>query len=154
MKLTFCLDVVMVVLISFCLLKKNYNRLENLFVLMTVEFVLLCYYAVLYINLDIWTISKETEKFIIFRIYEVLLNPLLFLLYFNLLPLIKKLLAKCGFTVLFIGVLFGVECWMVAWNVIVYKHWHAWQTLTASLIFVILFSMLLKAYQLFGEKLR
>jgi len=154
MKLTFFIDVVMFVLLSFCLLKKHHNRLENLFVLMMVEFVLSCYYAVLYINLDIWTISKGTEKYIIFRMFEVLLNPLLFLLYFNLLPSMRKFFAKFGFTVFFIGILLAIESWMVAWNVIIYKNWRAWQSLIAFLFLVFLFRVLLKGFQLIGRKLR
>jgi len=154
MKLSFFIDVAMVILISFCLLKKNHNRFENLFMLMAAEFVLLCYYAILYINLDLWTISKGTERFIIFRIYEVFFIPLLFLLYFNLLPLLKKLFSQFGLTVLFIGIILAVELWMVEWKVIMYKNWHAWQSLITSLFLIILLRALLKGYQLLGEKFR
>ena len=154
MKLAFFIDVWMIGLISFYLMKKKRNQLENIFIIMMVEFVFSCYYAILYINLDVWTIGKSAELFIIFRLYEVLVTPLLFLFYFNLLPIVKKNLTKMGLTVLFMGILLGVECWLVAWNVIIYTNWQAWKSLLGFVFTTVLLSILLKGYQFWGEKPR
>ncbi|MBB2482572.1 hypothetical protein H5P36_20585 [Bacillus sp. APMAM] len=152
MKLAFFIDVWMIGLISFCLLKKKRNKLENLFILMIAEFVFSCYYAILYINLDVWTIGKSAELFIIFRLYEVLLTPLLFLLYFNMLPMVKKQLTKICLTALLIGILLGVECWLVLWNVIIYINWQAWKSLLVFVFTTVLFGILLKVFQFFEKK--
>lgn len=153
MKLSFFIDVWMIGLISFCLLKRKRNKLENLFILLMAEFLSTCYFAVLYINLDVWTIAKSVELFIIFRLYEVLLIPLLFLFYFNLLAIVEKQLAKMGLTVLFIGILLGVECWLVTWNVIIYTNWQVWKSMLVFLFMTVIFSVLIKGYRFWGEKL-
>ncbi|MBS4174371.1 hypothetical protein [Bacillus sp. FJAT-49736] len=147
MKLAFFMDIIMICLICFFLMKNKRNRLDNLFILMMVEFISICYYATVYINLDAWTIGKSTELFIIFRLYEIILNPLIVLFYFNLLPKVKGIWMEIGVSILFLGILFGVECWLVNWDVIRYIGWQSWMSLLAFALGLFILTMLFRGYQ-------
>ncbi|MCJ7842474.1 hypothetical protein MUB24_16520 [Lederbergia sp. NSJ-179] len=137
------LNIMILLIVVFFIVKKRLNLLENLFIFMIQEFLITSYFSVLYINLKVWKITESHELFIIFRLYEIITIPLLHLTYFNLLVTIKSRLTKLIFTILFVAILYGVEFLLVKGKVIHYNEWHFWQSLLI-ISFVLLISYLLQ----------
>ncbi|MDC3414998.1 hypothetical protein NC797_15265 [Aquibacillus sp. 3ASR75-11] len=131
-------------IMSFFVTKKKCNVLENIFLFCVLEFVFTSYFAILYINHNFWEITKSIEWFIAFRIYEVIIVPLLYMFYYNLIPKLQTKLSKVVYTLLFVGILYGNEYILVKWGVIVYSNWNAWQSiLFLSIILTSVYFLLL-----------
>lgn len=146
MKLSTMLDASVILIITFILLKQKLHSLENIFIFFILEFVITSYCAILYINLKKWGIADNIELFIIFRVYEVIILPILFLLYFNIIHRINQLL-KCMITVFFIGILYLMEWWVRMWDVITYNNWHFWESLIVEVFILFLVSSLLRLFR-------
>ncbi|MGG3466180.1 hypothetical protein ABES02_01130 [Neobacillus pocheonensis] len=147
MKLTIIIDVAILLLASFCIKKKRLHLFENLFILMILEFLVTSYCAILYINLDVWTVTNETVPFIIFRIYEAIIWPFVWLLYLNLLPNMKSRFSKWILTGIFVGIQSGIERWLVEWEVITYKDWPFWHSIILQVLVITLVNMALSWYR-------
>ncbi|MEH7332444.1 hypothetical protein V7161_07385 [Neobacillus drentensis] len=128
-------------------MKKRLHLFENIFILMILEFLVTSYCAILYINLDVWTIANETELFIIFRVYETIIYPFIWLSYFNLQPIFKSPLFKWIWTGLFVGIQSGVERWLVEWDVITYKGWPFWLSFILQTFIVLIVHLALAWYR-------
>jgi hypothetical protein len=153
MKLLLFLIITIILLIASFIAKKRLNVLENIFILLILEFLITGYVAVLFINLKVWEIAKGRELFFIFRVYEVLLAPLFYLWYFNLLAYINVRINKALLTIFFIGTIYGVEFLIVKWKVIIYKDWSFWQSLIAlTLVLLITYSLKLSLQKLFRKE--
>lgn len=147
MKLTIIIDVAIILLVSFFILKKRLHLFENIFILMVLELLVTSYCAILYINLDVWTVTNDTELFIIFRVYEAVLYPFIWLWYLNLLPIMKSRLTSWLLTGVFVGVQCGVERWMTVWNVITYKGWPFGLSFIVQILVVVIVNMTLSWYR-------
>lgn len=147
----FLLNLMIIFLIAFSIAKKRLNLPSNLFIFMIMELLITSYFAVLHINLEVWEITNDLKLFIIFRLYEMIFIPLLYVTYFNLLAAIKLHLNKCMFTIIYIAVLYGVEILLVEGKVIRYNEWHFWQSLL-SISLVLFISYL--SYLSFNHVLR
>lgn len=151
MKLLLFFDITIIFLISFFIVRKRLHVFINIFTFMVLEFLIASYFAVLYVNLKAWEVANSTDLFYIFRIYEVILMPLLYISYFNLIDALKNRYIKFGLSIVLIGVLYGIELLLVHWKVIVYKEWHFWQSIV-SLFLILLISNILQV--IFGHILR
>ncbi|WP_223593922.1 hypothetical protein [Neobacillus bataviensis] len=147
MKLTLIIDAAIMLLVSYFIMKKRLYLFENIFILMILEFLVTSYCAILYINLDVWTIANETEPFIIFRVYEAIIYPFIWLSYFNLLPIFKSRFSKWIWTGLFVGIQSGAERWMVEWDVITYKGWPFWLSFILQILIVLMVHLALAWYR-------
>lgn len=152
MKLSLFIDVSVILLISVVMFKKKLPLLENIFIVMILEFLVSSYCAILYINLDVWEVANGTELFIIFRVYEAIMNPFIWLLYFNLLPMMVSRMSKSIVTLFFVGVQYAVEQWLVRWGVITYRGWHFWQSLFVQLMVLAITSLCLMLYRRILQK--
>lgn len=134
MKLSIFIDVALVLVISFFVKQKKLRTLENLLVFMVLEFLVSSYCAILYINIDVWGLAKDPELFIIFRIYEAIVNPFIWLWYFQLLPSMDSRFTKWMVTGAFVGIQWAVEKWLFRWEVIINKDWHFWQCILVQFL--------------------
>jgi hypothetical protein len=134
MKLSIFIDSVILLLLFFFLKRKKLTLLENLFLLMVLEFIVTSYCAILYINLDLWSIAKRTELFILFRIYEVVVYPVIWIGYFNLFHWRDSRSYKWLLTFGAIGFQLGIEQWLRKWGAIIYRDWSLWQSLFMQII--------------------
>lgn len=123
------LNIMILFCISFFILKKKLSLPENLFIFMIEELMITSYFSILYINLKVWVITDQIPLFIIFRLYEFIVIPLLYVMYFNLLAAIQSRFNKWLFTITYVGILYGVEFLLVLGKVIRYSGWHFWQSL-------------------------
>ncbi|MBO0994640.1 hypothetical protein [Bacillus sp. SD088] len=102
---------------------------ENLFIFMIQELIITSCFSVLYINLKVWEITNRIPLFIIFRLYEFIVIPLLYVMFFNLLAAIQSRFNKWLFTITYVAILYGVEFLLVQGKVIRYNGWDFWQSL-------------------------
>lgn len=137
------LNIIILFFITFSIVKKRLGLLENLFIFMVQELLITSYFAVLYINLKVWEITNSIKLFIIFRLSEFLVIPLLYVMYFNLLAAIQSHFNKSLFTITYIAILYGVEFLLVQGKVIRYNGWDFWHSLL-SIAFVLLISSILQ----------
>ncbi|MGG1677933.1 hypothetical protein ACIFOT_19540 [Neobacillus sp. NRS-1170] len=147
MKLTLIIDAAIMLLVSYFIMKKRLQVFENIFILMILEFLVTSYCAILYINLDVWTVTNKTALFIIFRVYEAIIYPFIWMGYFNLLPIFKSRFFKWILTGLFAGIQSGVERWLVEWDVITYKGWHFWFSFLLQILIVSMVHLALTWYR-------
>lgn len=123
------LNIMILFCIAFFIIKKRLSLPENLFIFMIEELMITSYFSILYINLKVWVITNRIPLFIIFRFYEFIVFPLLYVMYFNLLAAIQSRFNKCLFTITYIAILYGVEFLLVQGKVIRYSGWHFWHSL-------------------------
>jgi hypothetical protein len=134
MKLSIFIDVVILLLLFFFLKRKKLHLHENIFLLMILEFLVTSYCAIIYINLDHWSIAKRTELFIIFRVYEVVMYPVIWIGYFNLLYWKSSRTYQWLLTLGTIGIQAGIEQWLRKWGVIIYRDWSLLQSLLIQML--------------------
>ncbi|GGB46412.1 hypothetical protein F3157_10750 [Virgibacillus dakarensis] len=138
-------------IIAFSVSGKKLNVFENLFIFMVLEFLITSFSAILYVNLQVWDITGSLELFFVYRLYEVIVLPLLYLTYFNLLAAIRGRLWKVMFTFFSIAVIYGTELLLVKGEIIAYRDWSFWQSLIV--ISLVLFSTYI-LYRWFRRVLR
>lgn len=139
----FLLNTAMIFLIAFFVVKKKLNLLENLFIFIMQVFLISSCFAILHVNLNAWQIPISPKSMIIFRIYEAIIIPLLYVTYFNILATIKSRLVKMIFTIIYIFVLYGAEFLLVIGKIIIYHDWSFWQSILA-ISFILLISNILQ----------
>jgi hypothetical protein len=137
LKLSIIVSLAVVLLISLLSKKEKLNLLENLLIIMITEFLITGYCGVFYINLDIWSVGDRTDLFIIFRFYEVMIAPLIWFWYVNLLPNVGARGLKVLLACVIIVIQSGVEQWMGAWKVILYQDWQLWQTVLLQIVMLL-----------------
>ena len=147
MKLSIFIDVVILLLLFFFLKRKKLYLHENIFLLMILEFLVTSYCAIIYINLDDWNIAKGTELFIIFRVYEVVMYPVIWIIYFNLLLWKGSRTYKWLLTVGTIGIQVGIEQWLRKWSIITYRDWSLLQSLMIQILVLFLTAISLYWYR-------
>ncbi|SET35798.1 hypothetical protein SAMN05421676_104158 [Salinibacillus kushneri] len=141
MKLIITIIFTLILLMASVIAKKKLNALENSFLYMLIFFCVTGYTAIYYINLKVWSISEETDLFIIYRIYEFII-PLICLWYFNLLNTFRSLYKKSLILLLFLGVLLIIQRVMIYWDVISYNKWAYWQTILTYLVLLVVIRFL------------
>jgi hypothetical protein len=152
MKFSIFIDVTILLLMLFILKKKKLPLLENILILLILELVVTSYCAILYINLNLWDLAKSIAPYVVFRIYEAIFNPLIYLFYFNLLLSISTRSSKGLLTLLFIAVQTVGEQWLVQLGVITYKDWQVWQSILVQFFVLSATTLLLAGYRKILQK--
>ncbi|GAA0479823.1 hypothetical protein GCM10008986_00330 [Salinibacillus aidingensis] len=122
--------------------KKTLNVLENSFMYLVLVFFVTGYTAVYYINLKLWSVADDPQLFLILRLYELIMIPLLCLWYFNLVEVCKTWLSRIVLTILMTGILGIVQLIMTYWEVIQYKNWQFWQSIVTFVVLLIVVRLL------------
>jgi hypothetical protein len=129
LKLVIFLNITLFFLISFFIKRKQLHPFENIFLLLILEFIFTGYIGVIHINLKVWEISEREDLYILFRINEVILTPLLYLWCLNIIGSKRKILEKVKVSLVYISLIYSLEFLLVKWKVIIYKEWSIWQSL-------------------------
>ena len=129
----------MLLIMPFVLKKNKLHIFENIFLLLVLEFLVSTYYAILYVNIDVWKISFKTDLFIIFRVEEVILLPLLLTWYFNIVGQLHAKMYKMALLFFTIGLAYSLEYLLVRFKVITYKDWSSWHSVVI-LFFILIFT--------------
>ncbi|WP_413306804.1 hypothetical protein AA0X95_06440 [Bacillus sp. 1P10SD] len=152
MELSIFISLTIFLVLSFVVKKQKLTLFENMFLYIIVEFMMTSYCAILYINLDVWHVANKTGLFIIFRIYEAIVYPAIWLWYFNLHPQRVSMLSRLLLTVLFVGIECVVEQGLVRLGVISYKDWQVWQSVLVQIFVLGLTTVLLTWFQAILKK--
>jgi hypothetical protein len=154
LKVVIFLNLLFFLLMAFFINKKRIHPFESIFLLLVVEFIFTCYVGVLDLNLEVWQISEKTGLYIIFRLNEVIVTPLLYIWCFNLLGNGKRNnLESFGICAVFVSLIYSMEFLLLKWEVIVYKNWHVWQSvLTIAIIMVLAYLLLLSFRKLLSKE--
>ncbi|OLS33976.1 hypothetical protein BTR25_23535 [Bacillus sp. MRMR6] len=141
------IDAAIILLVVYCIKKKKLHLLESILIIFVLEMVITSYCAILHINLKLWEVSVEPSLNAVFRIYESIISPVIWLLYFNLLADLEKRMTKFFLVVLVICIQVGVEQWLVVLKVIWYLDWQIWQSILVQILVLTSTSLLHIGYQ-------
>ncbi|MGG3564932.1 hypothetical protein ABES03_25360, partial [Neobacillus rhizosphaerae] len=152
MELSIFISLTIFLLLSFIVKKQKLTLFENIFLYIIVEFMVTSYCAILYINVDVWHVANKAGLFIIFRIYEAIVYPAIWLWYFNLHPQRVAKLSRLLLAFLFVGIECVVEKALVLLGVIIYKDWQVWQSVLVQILVLVMTSVLLTWFQTILKK--
>ena len=135
----------------FVLKKKKLHIYENVFLYFVIVFLITTYYAILYVNIEVWEVSSKNSYFFIFRVVQLITLPLFLTWYFNILGQVRTLYIKGAFSLFVVAIAYVLEYILVQFKVIIYKDWSWWQ----SLVFIVLILLLTNLfYKVFRNILR
>ncbi|MEH7438753.1 hypothetical protein V7182_14880 [Neobacillus drentensis] len=113
-------------IISFFTIKKANHTLTLIFLLMLIEFFFTSFISVIVDNAKLWTVTQSTRYLIMFRVTEVVVFPLLLLWYIEMVKRGSSISKKLMITVLWVGVLVGVETILSHVHIFTYEKWKVW----------------------------
>jgi hypothetical protein len=118
--------------------KKKTPTLTLIFVCLVIEFFFTSFISVIVDNAEFWKVSKEPKDFIIFRVAEVIVIPIVMLFYLEVLH--SKILVKFKmiYAVIWVLILFGVERLLISLNIFDYTGWHMEWSIAIWFIFLLL----------------
>lgn len=119
-------SVTLIVIISFFSIKKANHALTLIFLLMVIEFFFTSFISVIVDNAKLWTVTKSTRYFIMFRVTEVVVFPLLLLFYIETVKRMTTPLKKLIISMLWVGILVGVETILIHIHIFTYEKWKIW----------------------------
>src|SRR5690606_41934352 len=91
---------------------------------MLLVFFLTGYMGILYVNVGAWKVSSSIDLFIIFRLYEFIMSPLLYLAFFNLFEKMGTKMKKLIVFIAFVAIISSAQFLLVKWEVITFMDWH------------------------------
>lgn len=146
------LSMTLILIISFVLFNKKNNLLVLIFVLMCVEYLFTSFISVIVDNENLWKVSEDPWQFLMFRVAEVIIFPLLFLLYLEIErgmgASTKRLLLKVFATF----VLVGIERILVILEIMKYSNWQLWASFLTWFLFLFITSILRKIFSSLLQK--
>jgi len=123
-------------IISFFTIKKATHTLTLIFLLMVIEFFFTSFISVIVDNAELWTVTQSTRYLIMFRITEVVVFPLLLLWYIELVKRGSSISKKLMISVLWVGVLVGVETILSHVHIFTYEKWKVWGSIIVWFTFL------------------
>lgn len=136
---SFFISFAIILLLFFILIRKKNNKLTLLFVLLGMEYLFTSFISVIADNEKLWRISKEPSHFVMFRVAEVVVIPLLLLWYLEFDRRVHSLPAKVTLFVIGVLSLTGIEKLLVLLKVMDQVNWPLWASLV-SWIFILAFT--------------
>jgi hypothetical protein len=123
-------------IISFFTIKKATHTLTLIFLLMVIEFFFTSFISVIVDNAKLWTVTQSTRYLIMFRVTEVVVFPLLLLWYIESVKRGGTFSKKLIITVLWVGVLVGVETILSHVHIFTYEKWKVWGSIIVWFTFL------------------
>jgi hypothetical protein len=123
-------------IISFFTIKKATHTLTLIFLLMVIEFFFTSFISVIVDNAKLWTVTQSTRYLIMFRVIEVVVFPILLLWYIESVKRVGTFSKKLIITVLWVGVLVGVETILIHVHIFTYEKWKVWSSIIVWFTFL------------------
>ncbi|MDR6125315.1 hypothetical protein QFZ87_004912 [Bacillus sp. SLBN-46] len=123
-------------IISFFTIKKATHTITLIFLLMVIEFFFTSFISVIVDNAKLWTVTQSTRYLIMFRVIEVVVFPLLLLWYIESVKRVGTFSKKLIITVLWVGVLVGVETILSHFHIFTYEKWKVWGSIIVWFTFL------------------
>jgi hypothetical protein len=131
--------------------KKKTPILTYIFVWLVIEFFFTSFISVIVDNVEFWKVSKNAKDFIIFRVAEVIVIPLVLLFYLEVLQVKISVKLKLIYAVIWVLMLLGVESLLVNLDIIKYANWQIGWSIAVWVLFLLL---VILAQLLFNKILR
>ncbi|MEL3955862.1 hypothetical protein NST17_01270 [Caldifermentibacillus hisashii] len=136
----FVIDVYLIFLILFFSIKKKFHIIVNIFNYFVLAFLLSSYFSIIGVNLGAFKIEGDMKLEILFRLYELIFEPLICIGYLNLFCSVKSKLKKIVLSVFVFFIFWAAEFLFVQLGVITFINWNYQKTLIS------LFGILLTTY--------
>lgn len=133
MSLVIFICITIVLIMAFYLSPKTMTILQNTYVFMLGIFLFTCYCSVIYVNLKLWKLSDHVPNYILFRVYQMIVIPMLVVWYCNWKDKTRKKYIWIR-TVIFTTVMYFLERLLLGWNVISYTKWNGLLSFFAFLL--------------------
>jgi hypothetical protein len=118
--------------------KKKTPILTLIFVWLVIEFFFTSFISVIVDNAEYWKVSKNTKDFIIFRVAEVIVIPIVMLFYLEVIHAKISGKFKMMFAVIWILLLFCVESLLVSLDIFNYTKWQIGWSIGVWFLFLLL----------------
>jgi hypothetical protein len=136
------LSLTLILVTSTIIIRKKINLLTLIFVFFTNEYLFTSFISTIVDDAKLWTISKQTRHFIMFRVAEVVVFPLLLIWYLEFLIRIRIYGIKLFFSVLWILLLVLIEGILIKLDIIKYEKWETWCSILVWSFFLFISSLL------------
>lgn len=140
------ISMTLILIIFFVLISKKNNPLVFIFVLMCIEYLFTSFISVIVDNENLWKVSKEPWHFLMFRISEVIIIPLMLLLYLEidrrLSTAAKRLLLIIAATFIMVG----LERTLPILDIMKYVNWKLWASFLTWFLFLAITRLLRRMY--------
>jgi hypothetical protein len=118
--------------------KKKTPILTLIFVCLVIEFFFTSFISVIVDNAELWKVSQNTKDFIIFRVAEVIVIPIVLLFYLEVLHAKISVKFKLIYAVIWVSLLFCVESLLVSLNIFSYTKWKMGWSIAVWFMFLFL----------------
>jgi hypothetical protein len=118
--------------------KKKTPILTLIFVCLVVEFFFTSFISVIVDNAELWKVSKNTKDFIIFRVAEVIIIPIVMLFYLEVLHSKISVKFKMIYAVIWVLMLFCAESLLVSLDIFTYTKWQIEWSIAVWSMFLLL----------------
>lgn len=140
------LSTTLILIITFFLFSKKNNLLVLLFVLMCIEYLFTSFISVIVDNENLWRVSEEPWSFIMFRIAEVIIFPLILLWFLEIEKGTGTSTKRMLLIVAATFVLVGIERILAILEIIKYSNWPLWASFLTWFLFLSISSILRNIY--------
>lgn len=145
--LSFYLTILTIILLLFCVSKKNLHELTLLFLFMVIQLIYNSYSSILTTNKGVWELSENKWDKVLYTSYEFLLIPILILLFMNYSAFMKTEILKGMFFITSAFALCLFELLLQKWKVITYSNWEIWYSFTFFLVFLFILEYLNRIFK-------
>jgi hypothetical protein len=118
--------------------KKKTPILTLIFVFLVIEFFFTSFISVIVDNAELWKVSNNPKDFIIFRVVEVIVIPIVMLFFLEILHSKISVKFKMIYAVIWVLMLFCVESLLVSLDIFNYTKWQIGWSITVWFIFLLL----------------
>lgn len=136
----------LILIIFFVLINKKNNSLVLIFVFMCIEFLVTSFISVIADNENLWKVSAEPWHFLMFRISEVIIIPLMLLLYLEIERRLTTSAKRFSLLIAATFILVGIERTLPILDLMEYVNWKLWASFLTWVLFLFITSMLRRMY--------
>jgi hypothetical protein len=140
------LSVTLILIISFVLIKKKNHLLVLVFVLLVTEYLITSFVSVIVDNENLWKVSKDPWDFFIFRVTEVVIFPLLLLLYLEMMERFHAISTRMLISSMWIVLLVGIERLLINLDIMKYVQWEQWASFLTWFLFLYITNLLKRTF--------
>lgn len=136
----FVIDVYLIFLILFFSIKKKFHIIVNIFNYFVLAFLLSSYFSIISVNFGAFKIDGDIKLEFLFRLYELIFEPLICIFYLNFFSSINSKIKKIVLSVFVFFIFWVAEFLFVQLGVVTFINWNYQKTLIS------LFGILLATY--------
>ncbi|MDZ5471448.1 hypothetical protein SM124_06775 [Bacillus sp. 31A1R] len=135
MQTSIFIDLIILSSICFIFKKKRFHAVQYLYVYLIIVFLYCSFISVISDNLELWKVKEQIIPYIVFRVSEVILFPLVALWFIELFHLKSNKMYKITLISLFLLIPVLLQQWLVYMKVFEYRHWEVYKTILVWIIF-------------------